>query len=137
MGNFRDHQLRLYLDRRLSMRFTELRAQKGLGRSFAGLLCFVEGLHVLGHLGEMDYERYRKRYSTPLDKDPQQVALMEVHEAKRIKDLRITFSQCVAQFQIHKEREGWVDLWREKAIKHGELPEAQQLLALIEEERGS
>ena len=137
MGFFRDHQLRLYLDRRLSMRFTELRADKGLGRSFAGLLCFIEGLHVLGHLGERDYELYRKRYSTPLDKDPEQVALMELDEAKERRDLNRLFGQCVAQFQIHKEREGWVDLWREKAIKHPELPNAVSLLALIEEERGS
>jgi hypothetical protein len=137
MGTFREHQLRLFLDRRLSMRFTELRADKGLGRSFAGLLCFVEGLHRLGHLGERDYELYRKRYSTPLDKDPEQVALMEVHEAKKRKELRELFGQCVAQFQIYKEKEGWVDFYREKAMKHGELPEAKKLLALIEEERGS
>jgi len=135
MGSFRDHQLRLYLDRRLSIKFTELMADKTLGRSFAGLLCFVEGLHRLGHLGERDYELYRKRYSTPLDKDPEQVALMELEEAKQRRDQNRLFGQCVAQFQIHKEREGWVDLWRERAIKHPELPQAKRLLALIEEER--
>lgn len=130
---FKEHQLRLYLDRRLSMAFTRLRADKGLGRSFAGLLCFIEGLHNMGFIGDVDYERYRKRYSTPLDKSPEQVALVDYTEANQVKAKRKMFSQVVAQFEIHKDKEGWVDLWREKAIKHPDLPEARELLAIIEE----
>lgn len=132
---FKEHQLRLFMDRRLSMAFTRLRADKGLGRSFAGLLCFIEGLHNMGYIGDQDYRRYRKRYSTPLDKSPEQVALVNFTEANKLKDLRKTFSQVVAQFQIHKDKEGWVDLWRERAIKHPDLPEARKLLAVIEEFR--
>lgn len=117
------------------MKFTELRADKKLGRSFAGLLCFVEGLHVMGFLGDRDYENYRKRYSTPLDKDPEQVALMEVTEANRRKDLNNTFRNIIEAYSLHKHQPKWVAYWREKAMKAPDLPNAVRLLAVIEEGR--
>jgi len=130
---FQEHNLRLFLDRTLYLAFIKLQADKELGRSFAGLLCFVEGIHNLGYIGDQDYEKYQKRYSTPLDKNPEQVALMEVQAAKKLKEQRALFRQVTAQFELHKHDPTWIKQWREKAIKNGELPEAKQLLALIEE----
>ena len=42
---FREHGVMLYLDKALYKAFIRLQADKGLGRSYAGLLPFVEGLY--------------------------------------------------------------------------------------------
>ena len=85
---FREHGILLYMDKNLSLAFVKLQADKSLGRSFAGLLAFVEGLHQMGYLTQAQYMRYRKKYSTPLNKDPHQITLQEHEEAQEKKQQR-------------------------------------------------
>lgn len=61
------HGVMLYLDRTLYRAFIRLQADYELGRSYAGLLPFVEGLYTLGFLSKDEYVQHRKRYSEKLE----------------------------------------------------------------------
>ena len=61
------HGLLLYLPPSLYLALIRLQADKGLGRSFAGLLALTEGLYRLGYLEEKEYIRLYERYTTPLE----------------------------------------------------------------------
>lgn len=65
--SFKGHKVTLFLARELERALIQLQADKDLGRSFAGLLPWVEGMHLMGYLDDATYEKYRKRYSTPLN----------------------------------------------------------------------
>jgi len=66
LRRFHEHGVMLFLDGELYTAFIRLQADKGLGRSFAGLLPFVEGLHRLGYIDQEVYEAHKERYSQPL-----------------------------------------------------------------------
>ncbi len=131
---FKDHGLMLYLDKTLLIRFNQLKADKTLGRSFAGLLAFVEGMHTMGFLDKDEYERYKKRYSVPLDAEPQQVRLEETKQIQERKKLAKMFTDVREQWKLHEDPK-WRRTWVQKAREHGELDEAKQLLAFVEEHR--
>lgn len=82
MGEFREHGLMLYLGPQLYSAFIRLQADKDLGRSYAGLLAFVEGLHELGYLSDKDYAVAVKRYNQPMN--PEQPETPEVVESKPV-----------------------------------------------------
>jgi len=66
MGEFKGHKVTLFLSRELERALIQLQADMDLGRSFAGLLPWVTGMHELGYLDDELFEKYRKRYSAPL-----------------------------------------------------------------------
>jgi hypothetical protein len=74
---FREHGVMLYLDKTLYKAFIRLQADKGLGRSYAGLLAFVEGLFHLGFLSKEDYQKYVAKYSQELTEEPKPLTLEE------------------------------------------------------------
>jgi len=132
---FREHGLMLYLDKNLYMAFVRLQADKNLGRSFAGLLSFVEGLHQMGYITEAQYLRYQKKYSTPYNKDPLQITLQDHNEFQERKQLNKLFQDVLDQFDLHKDKPGWIDHWLRKAEEHGEISNAKKLVAFIQERR--
>ena len=117
------------------MGFNKLMGDKELGRSFAGLLCFVEGLHLQGYLSEKQYQDHKKRYSVPLTKDPQQIMLEEVNEAQERKSLNRMFGQVIDQWSLHTDL-AWRGRWLAKAKQHGDVPNAVRLLQIVEEQKG-
>jgi len=66
MTKFKEHGVVIYLSPELYTGFIKLQADKGLGRSYAGLLPFVEGLYHMGYISKEVYEVHAKRYSQPL-----------------------------------------------------------------------
>jgi len=132
---FKEHGLMLYLDKPLYMSFVKLQGDKSLGRSFAGLLAFVEGLHQMGYITKAQYLRYRKKYSTPLNRDPLQITLQEHDEAQERKQLNRIFGNVMDQFDLHKDKPGWVDHWLKKAQEHGEISNAKKLVVFIQERK--
>ena len=64
---FREHGLMLYLDKKLYSAFIRLQADRNLGRSYAGLLAFVEGMFHLGFISKEEYLEYSQKYSQKLD----------------------------------------------------------------------
>lgn len=131
---FRGHGLPLYLDKHLYLGLIKLQSDKSLGKSYAGLLVFVEGLHHMGYLSQKQYELHKKRYSVPLNRDPEQVMLEEVDAANERKKLSKMFAQVIEQWSLHPDQD-WRRTWLAKAKQHGEIPNAKRLLVFVEEHR--
>ena len=106
-----------------------------MGKSYAGLLCFITGLHELGYLSEKQFLEHKKRYSVPLTKDPQQVMLEEVDEAHERKERNRMFGQVIEQWSLHTDAD-WRSRWLAKAKQHGDVPNAVRLLAFVEAQKG-
>lgn len=71
--SFNEHKVLLCLDRELYMAFIRLQADKGLGRSYAGLIPYIEGLYKMGYLSKECYEAHLEKYSVPLVAHPEAV----------------------------------------------------------------
>jgi len=104
MGDFKEHGVMLYLDKILYKAFIKLQADKGLGRSYAGLLPFIEGLYCLGYLSKEDYEEHLRRYSQGLAEEPKPLTKVEVEEQKKLKDLEALFSRVIEQWTSLSEK---------------------------------
>ena len=131
---FKEHGVLIYLDKQLLVGFNKLMGDKELGRSYAALLCFVEGLHHHGYLSKQQYLNHKKRYSVPLTKDPQQVMLEEVNAAQARKQLNKTFSDLLKEWPRMKPSAR--RYWLKEASEHGDIPNAVRLLEIVEEQRG-
>jgi hypothetical protein len=122
----------LYLDKTLYKAFIRLQADRGLGRSFAGLLPFVEGLHKLGYLKPEEYEFHAKKYSQGLEEAKPEgskpMTMADVREKARIDDLNRAFSVALKQWvtMSEKARKYYV----EKAKENSTIPNAKLVLEL-------
>jgi len=103
MGNFREHAVRLFLDRELYLAFIKLQADKKLGRSFAGLLPFVEGLYRLGYITEEAYESHKERYSAPLVAE-KLITIEETKGQKKLKKIEEQFSKFIKNWDSMKPK---------------------------------
>ena len=63
---FREHGVMLFLDGELYHAFSKLQADKCLGRSFAGLRIFTEGVYILGYISKDCYKAHVEKYEEPL-----------------------------------------------------------------------
>lgn len=131
MGDFREHGVLIYLDKNLYMAFIRLQADKGLGRSYAGLLPFTEGMYHLGYISKEIYETHARKYSEQLaTKEP--LTPKQLDERQRLEQKDKYFRQVLEQWVIHDNVE-----WRKKILKQAEewkdkLQSARQLLDLRE-----
>jgi hypothetical protein len=66
MKEFQQHKFLLYLDSPLYLAVVKFQAENELGRSYAALRIFIEGLKALNLISEELYEFYRQKYSEPL-----------------------------------------------------------------------
>jgi hypothetical protein len=62
----REHVFYLYLDSPLYNAVIKFQAEKELGRAYATLRIFVEGLKALNLISQDLYEYYKQKYSEPL-----------------------------------------------------------------------
>lgn len=133
MGKFREHGVMLFLSPELYLGFIKLQADKGLGRSYAGLLPFVEGLYSMGYISKEVYEESVKRYSKPLVSEKSKpLTIKQMKEQKRAEQLNKTLGMIVDQWALHPSKE-WRRRWIRTAEEHSELPNAKLVLALRSE----
>jgi hypothetical protein len=130
---FQDHYVRLFLDRELYVAFIRLQADKTLGRSFAGLLPFVEGLYHMGYLNREQYEKHREKYSDMLV-GKKQLTLVETQEMeKSIQQVRY-FKAVADQWETLKPEQRAKHL--KKAIDaRAKVPEAELIIQLAQKDR--
>jgi hypothetical protein len=76
----------LFLDKTLYRAFIKLQADRELGRSYAGLLPFVEGLYTMGYLSKEEYMAHQERYNTKLEDKQEGQPLAETLEIKVFTD---------------------------------------------------
>ena len=119
MAGFKEHGLMLYLSPELSIALVKLRAEKELGRSYAGLLALVEGMNHLGFLSSEDYEKLKRRYSQGLVKE-QPLTLEQLQKKQKQEKMSKTLSMVLDQWSLHpdpKWRSYWIAIaeqWKDK-----------------------
>ncbi|MEM0111570.1 MAG: hypothetical protein QXK90_02260 [Candidatus Parvarchaeota archaeon] len=69
-GEQQSHIFHIYLDSPLYFRVLEFQLKHKLGRAYACLLIFIEGMKALGLIDNGLYEYYRTRYLKPLETSP-------------------------------------------------------------------
>ena len=73
----RDYIIRLCLDSPLYLKFIDFQARHKLGKTYAGLLIFIEGMKSLGLIDHETYEFYKSRYNKPLETSPIKVEIIK------------------------------------------------------------
>jgi len=133
LGSFKEHGVLIYLSKELYTGFIRLQADKGLGRSYAGLLPFTEGLFRMGYISKEVYEEHVKKYSKPLESE-KQVSLEQLKEQQFLEQRARQLKGMLDQWDEHPGPE-----WREKVFVFAEkyadrLQSARDILALKEKE---
>ena len=104
LGSFKEHGVLIYLSKELYTGFIKLQADKDLGRSYAGLLPFVEGLHKLGYISPDVYQKHIEKYSVPLGKESLSETPVTPEERKQkqlLKQKNDQFKGMLDQWNIH------------------------------------
>jgi len=123
MGKFKEHGVLMYLSNPLYLGFVKLQADKGLGRSFAALLPFVEGLYAMGYITERVYEQHKKRYSQPLIVEKPLSQFID----KEDETLNKTLGMVADQWEEHK-KPSWRQKWLTIARSNLKLPNSKLVL---------
>jgi hypothetical protein len=133
-SGFREHQVMLCLNRTLYRAFIKLQGDKDLGRSYAGLLPYVEGLYHLGYISKEEYEFHRKKYSEPLNKKDNESISPEEQQKRELLELKDkAFKGMISQFDIHSRNTEWLLKCGQEAKKFkDQLESARTLLGLIQ-----
>jgi len=131
MGGFREHGVMLFLSKDLYLGFIKLQAEKELGRSFAGLLPFTEGLYKLGYITKEVYEIHKRKYSQALTEDT--LPTLEKLESKKEHDKLVKqFSNVLEQWSTLKSKSKVY--WTKKAQEHAStIPTAKLILELVQQ----
>ena len=114
MGSFKEHGVLIYLSKELYNGFIKLQADKSLGRSFAGLLPFTEGLFRLGYISKEVYEKHVHKYSKPLE-DPIILTKERKKEKQNIEKMDAYFRNILVQWDEHPDPN-----WRKKVLIRAE-----------------
>lgn len=135
MAKFREHGVMLYLSKDLYLGFIKLQADKELGRSFAALLPFTEGLYRMGYISEEVYEAHKKRYSEPLTTENEAQKNQRLRREQCVKreteELNKQFGMVADQWESHTSKE-WRRTWIKKAKQHLDVPNAKLILELAQ-----
>ncbi len=123
---YREHVIQLALDKPLYRQFIRLQADKGLGRPYAGLLAFVEGMFHLGYLSKDDYLKYVQKYSEPLEKS-EPLTFEDLKRQEQLREIQTKFRLALEQFENMPESSK--QYYIKKALMFKEqIPEAKQFL---------
>lgn len=120
----------LCLSRELYIGFVRLQADRELGRAYAGLLPFTEGLFRLGYISKEVYEKHIEKYSQPLCEESPVLTPEQQEEKKLLERKDRQFKGQLDQWAIHSDPE-----WRKKVLADAEkwkekVPSAKQLCEL-------
>jgi hypothetical protein len=127
------HAVTLFLDSPLYVAFIEFQAENKLGRSFAGLLIFVEGLRKRELINELVYQHYKSRYMKPLrtlieEENP----LLAKQKQEELEKARKQLQQVIEQFPTLKPKTQ--QYWLKYALERPEIPESTELLRKFSED---
>ena len=131
-SGFQEHYVRLFLDKELYVAFIKLQADKTLGRSYAGLLAFTEGLFHMGYINREVYETHVKKYSDKLV-GKKQLTLAETQEMEKNIQLARFFKAVAEQWETLSPEQRAAHLKRALAAK-AKVPEAELIIQLYQRE---
>jgi len=131
MGGFREHGVMLFLSKDLYLGFINLQADKSLGRSYAGLLPFIEGLYKLGYISKEVYEIHKRKYSQSLTED--NTPTIEKLERKTEHDELVRqFSNVIKDWSNMKAKSKIYYIKKAEAYKD-KIPNAKLILELAQQ----
>ena len=125
---FKEHGVMLYLSKELYSGWIKLQADKDLGRTYAGLLPFVEGLYILGYFSKEVYEENIKKYSEPLN-PKEKTTLEDQEQIKLKKEKDMQFKGMLEAWDIPHLKPNWRQYVLSEAKKYPELEYAKLILA--------
>jgi hypothetical protein len=135
-GNyFQEHKVRLYLDKDLYVAFIRLQADKTIGRSYAGLLPFVEGLYHMGYINKDVYQAHVLKYSEKLV-TKKQLTLVETQEMEKNIQLARFFKAVAEQWEGLSPRQREAHLKKAIAAR-AKVPQAELIIQLAAEKPGA
>ena len=127
-ARFQEHKLMLFLDKELYVAFIRLQADKGLGRSYAGLLPLVEGLYHMGYINREIYEKHVLKYSDKLVGN-KQLTLAETQEMEKNIQLARFFKAVAEQWETLNPQQRAAHLKRALAAR-SKVPQAELIIKL-------
>lgn len=125
---FQDNKLMLFLDKELYVAYIRLQADKMLGRSYAGLLPFVEGLYHMGYLDKEVYQKHVQKYSDKLV-GKKQLTLIETQEMEKNIQLGRLFAAVAKQWETLTPEQRQKHLERALASRE-KVPQAELIIQL-------
>jgi len=131
----KDYGLLLFLAPELQLGLARLQVQRGLGRTYAGLLAFTRGLRVEDCISEEAYERLKEKYSEKLVRAAQLEqprTLGDLREKQRIEELARNFGNVLGQWVTMNDKARL--FWVKKARENQTVPNALLILDLSEKE---
>lgn len=69
INKFQQHKFIICLDSPLYLAVVKFQAERQLGRSYAALSIFIEGLKALNLIDDQLYQYYKRKYNEPLKPD--------------------------------------------------------------------
>jgi hypothetical protein len=125
---FKEHGVMLYLSRELYSGWVKLQADRDLGRTYAGLLPFVEGLYRLGYISKEVYDENIKKYSEPLNATEKTI-LEDQDQIKSLKEKDMQFKGMLEAWDIPHLKSNWRQYAIAEAKKYPGLEYAKLILA--------
>ena len=130
---FKEHALRLYMDKQMLARFQKYIGDKGLGRSYGGLKLLAIGLREEAYLTEGEFEAYAERYSVTLEAVSKPVSepsrtMADVREKQRIEELARNFGNVLGQWVTMNDKARL--FWVKKARENPKVQNAALILDL-------
>jgi hypothetical protein len=129
-SGFQEHYLRLFLDKELYVALIKVQADKSLGRSYAGLQVFTEGLFHMGYINRETYEVHMQKYSDKLV-GKKQLTLAETQEMEKNIQLARFFKAVAEQWETLSLEQRAAHMKRALAAK-AKVPEAELIIQLYE-----
>lgn len=130
---FNEHGVLIYLNPSLYMAFIKLQGDKELGRSYAGLLAFNEGMHSLKYISDKEYEANKAKYSQKIvNAEPEKPLTSQELNAKKEQDaMSRAFSGVLQQWNLPHNDPRWKEKWIQKAqVWKDKIPSANMILDL-------
>lgn len=112
---FKEHGVMLYLSKELYTGFIKLQSDKGLGRAYAGLLPFTEGLFKLNYITKEVYEKHIAKYSKPLVDDTPTLSSEQKQEKQLLEKMDDYFKNVLIQCDEHDSED-----WQKKVFQRAE-----------------
>jgi len=131
--SFQEHKVMLFLDKELYVAFIRLQADKTIGRSYAGLLPFVEGLYHMGYINRDVYQTHVQRYSDKLV-GKKQLTLAETQEMERNIQLAKLFEAIAKQWGNLTQEQQQAHFKRALTLRQ-KIPQAELIIQLANRRR--
>jgi len=127
---FQEHKVMLFLDKELYVAFIRVQADKAIGRSYAGLLPFVEGLYHMGYINREIYEKHVLKYSDKLVAK-KQLTLAETQDMEKNIQLARFFKAVAEQWETLKPEQRAAHLKR-ALVARSKVPQAELIIKLAQ-----